>query len=152
MRRKLFHDHSCNGSFLNGLKVNPVFTTDDEKLGITRSHLSRWKKWRETGSRLHFMVLQVCSPHGKFVWGSNDATPKRRNSAVLEKNGMPRKTLLKRWCNSVTHSSFQRTVKEVVNYLLYYVPGTHPFIEEVVEEVVVEKPSRHVEDMTIYGQ
>ena len=56
VRRKLFHDHSCNGSFLNGLKANPVFTTDDEKLEITRSHLSRWKKRRETGSRLHFMV------------------------------------------------------------------------------------------------
>ena len=29
------------------------------------------------------------------------------------------------------------TVKGVVNYLLYYVPGTRPFIEEVVKEVVV---------------
>ena len=44
------------------------------------------------------------------------------------------------------------TVKGVVNYLLFYVPRTHPFIEEVVEEVVVDEPSRHVEDMTIYGQ
>ena len=51
--------YSSNGSFLNGPKVNPVFTTDDEKLEITRSHLSRWKKRRETGSRLHFMVSQV---------------------------------------------------------------------------------------------
>ena len=30
--------------------------------------------------------------------------------------------------------------------MLYYVPGTHPFIEEVVEEVAVDKSSRHVED------
>ena len=44
------------------------------------------------------------------------------------------------------------TAKGVVNYLLYYVPGTHPFIEEVVNEVVFDKPSWHVEDMTIYGQ
>ena len=29
------------------------------------------------------------------------------------------------------------TVKGLVKYLLYYVPGTRPFIEEVVKEVVV---------------
>ena len=49
-------------------------------------------------------------------------------------------------------SSFHRTVKGVVNYVVFYVPGTHSFIEVVVEEVVVGKPSRHVEEMTIYGQ
>ena len=32
-----------------------------------------------------------------------------------------------------------RTVKGVVNYVVYYVPGTHSFIEAVDEEVVVAR-------------
>ena len=45
-------------------------------------------------------------------------------------------------------SSFHRTVQGVVNYVVYYVPRTHSFIEEVDEEVVV---ARHVEDDHIWS-
>ena len=41
-----------------------------------------------------------------------------------------------------------RTIKGVVNDVVYYLPGTHSFIEAVDEDVVV---ARHVEDDHIWS-
>ena len=147
MRRKFFHGHSCNGSFLNGLKVNSVFTTDDEKLEITRSHLPRWKQRRETGSRLHFMVTSISS-NGEPIRGSNDTSQKRRKTAVVKKSRISRQSLLKRWCIFVTSYSQRALSLSVVltieccrlSVIGVYIDHIWSFICHIPGSVVNTKP------------